>query len=96
MNVLKKFRIGFPRMNIGEKKFHYRLVHLQEKMNNDNSIKHEFTAIINQYYKLNIKNVGSNVATLALGSRPRQRLAKVWAKGEFESHISCSQECKRV
>ncbi len=36
------------------------------------------------------------VATLALGSRPRQGLAKVWAKNEPESHISCSWECKRM
>jgi len=36
------------------------------------------------------------VATLILGSRPRQGLAKVWAKSEFEGHISCSWECKRV
>jgi hypothetical protein len=37
-----------------------------------------------------------SVATLALGSRPRQELAKVRAKSEPESHISCSWECKRV
>jgi hypothetical protein len=36
------------------------------------------------------------VATLALGSRPRQGFAKVWAKNEPGSHISCSWECKRV
>ncbi len=37
-------------------------------------------------------------ATLALGSgsRPREGLAKVWAKSEPGSHISCSWECKRV
>jgi hypothetical protein len=68
INVLKKFRIGFQQMNIGEKKFHYRLVHLQKKINNDNFIKHEFITIINQYYKLDIKNVSFNVTTLALGS----------------------------
>jgi hypothetical protein len=37
-----------------------------------------------------------SVATLALGSRPRQGLAKVQAKSEPGSHISCSQECKKV
>jgi hypothetical protein len=36
------------------------------------------------------------VATLALGSRPKQRLARLRAKSELESHISCSRECKRV
>jgi hypothetical protein len=37
-----------------------------------------------------------SVATLTLGSRPKQGLAKVRAKNEPGSHISCSQECKRV
>jgi hypothetical protein len=37
-----------------------------------------------------------SVATLGLGSRPRQGLAKVRAKSELESHISYSQECKKV
>ncbi len=41
-------------------------------------------------------NVPYNVVTLALGSRPRQGLAKMRAKNEFKSHISCSQECERV
>jgi hypothetical protein len=36
------------------------------------------------------------VTTLALGLQPRQGLTKVWAKSEPESHISCSQECKKV
>jgi len=36
------------------------------------------------------------VATLALGSRPRLRLAKVRVKSEFRSHISCFWECKKV
>jgi hypothetical protein len=36
------------------------------------------------------------VATLALGLQPRQGLAKVRAKSELGSHISCSRECKRV
>jgi hypothetical protein len=36
------------------------------------------------------------VATLALGSRPKQGLTKVQAKSEAKSHISCSQECRRV
>ncbi len=36
------------------------------------------------------------VTTLTLGSQPRQGLTKVRAKNEFRSHISCSQECKRV
>jgi hypothetical protein len=36
------------------------------------------------------------VATLALGSWPRQRLARVRAKTKLGSHISCSWECKRV
>jgi len=36
------------------------------------------------------------IATLALGLRPRQALAKVRVKSELRSHISCSQECKRV
>jgi hypothetical protein len=36
------------------------------------------------------------VTTLALGSRLRQGLAKVRAKSEPKSHISCSREYKRV
>jgi hypothetical protein len=36
------------------------------------------------------------VATLTLGSWPRQRLTKVRAKSEPKSHISCSRECKRM
>jgi hypothetical protein len=36
------------------------------------------------------------VVTLALGSRSRQGLEKVRAKSEPGSHISCSQECKRM
>jgi hypothetical protein len=35
------------------------------------------------------------VATLALGSRPRQGLARGWAKRKPKNHISCSRECKR-
>jgi hypothetical protein len=37
-----------------------------------------------------------DVATLALGSRPRQRLTRVWPKKKPMSHISCSWECRRV
>jgi hypothetical protein len=33
---------------------------------------------------------------VTLGSLPRQGFAKVWAKNEPRSHISCSQECKKV
>jgi len=36
------------------------------------------------------------VATLALGSQPRQGLAMVRAKNELGSNISCSRECKRM
>jgi hypothetical protein len=37
------------------------------------------------------------VATLALGSRPKQGLARLWTKREAQGgHISCSWECKRV
>jgi hypothetical protein len=36
----------------------------------------------------------NNVATLALGSRPRQGFSNVWAKIEPGSHVSCSRECK--
>jgi hypothetical protein len=36
------------------------------------------------------------VTTLALGLRLRQGLAKVHAKMKPRSHISCSQECKKV
>jgi hypothetical protein len=36
------------------------------------------------------------VVTLALGSRPRQGLARVRAKTKLGSHISCSRKCKRV
>jgi hypothetical protein len=36
------------------------------------------------------------VTTLALDSRPRLGLAKVWAKSETGSHISCYWECGRV
>ncbi len=35
-------------------------------------------------------------ATLALGSWPKQGFERVRAKNEPKSHISCSQECKRV
>jgi hypothetical protein len=38
----------------------------------------------------------SSIATLALGSRLRQGLVKVRANNEPMSHISCSQECKRM
>jgi hypothetical protein len=31
-----------------------------------------------------------------LGSQPRQGFTKVWVKSELGSHISWSQECKRV
>jgi hypothetical protein len=41
-------------------------------------------------------NVHVNVTTLALGLQPRQRLAKVWAKSEPKSYISCSWECERM
>jgi hypothetical protein len=61
INVLNFFGVGFQWMNIREKKCHYRLVHPQEKINNNNFIKHEFTTRINQYYKLDIKNLGSNL-----------------------------------
>jgi flagellar basal body rod protein FlgF len=37
-----------------------------------------------------IENALINVVTLALGSQPRQGLAKVRAKSEPGSHISCS------
>jgi len=37
-----------------------------------------------------------SVATLALGSRPRQRVARVRAKRKPRSHITYSQECKKV
>jgi len=40
--------------------------------------------------------MNSCVATLALGSQPRQGLARVWAKKEPRSHISCSWECRTV
>jgi hypothetical protein len=43
-----------------------------------------------------IKRSGTSFATLTLGLRPRQKLAKVWAKSEPRSHISCSRECRRV
>jgi hypothetical protein len=36
------------------------------------------------------------IATLTLGSRPRQGLARGWAKRKLRSHISCFRECKRV
>jgi len=45
---------------------------------------------------VSIKLVVVVIATLALGSRLRQRLARGWAKRKPWSHISCSQECKRV
>ncbi len=31
-----------------------------------------------------------------MDSWPKQGFAKVWAKSKFESHISCSRDCKRV
>jgi hypothetical protein len=46
-------------------------------------------------YKMRMKS--SSVVTLALGSQPRQGLAKVRAKRRKPgSHILCSRECKRV
>jgi hypothetical protein len=41
-------------------------------------------------FKFDIPKWNANVATLALGSQPRQRLAKVQAKRKPGSHISCS------
>jgi hypothetical protein len=41
-------------------------------------------------------NIMGPITTLALALRPRQGLAKVWAKSEPRSHISCSWECKRL
>jgi hypothetical protein len=38
----------------------------------------------------------NNVATLASGSQSRQGLTKMQTKSESGSHISCSQECRRV
>jgi hypothetical protein len=38
----------------------------------------------------------NNVATLVLGSRPRQGVARLRAKREAESHAECSWECKRM
>jgi hypothetical protein len=35
-----------------------------------------------------------NVATLALGLRPRQGVARLQAKRETREHFTCSQECK--
>jgi hypothetical protein len=35
-----------------------------------------------------------NVATLALGSRPRQGVARLRAKWETREHSTCSRECK--
>jgi hypothetical protein len=34
------------------------------------------------------------VATLALGSRPKQRVARLRAKRETREHFTCSRECK--
>ncbi len=51
----------------------------------------------NATYELTFEVMGIiYVITLALGSRQRQGFAKVRAKIEPGSHISCSQECKRV
>jgi hypothetical protein len=40
--------------------------------------------------------IGINCRNQTLGLWPRQGFAKVWAKTKPGSHISCSQECKRV
>jgi hypothetical protein len=40
--------------------------------------------------------MSNSVTTLALGLRPRQRLARLRAKRKPRSHISCSRECKRM
>jgi hypothetical protein len=45
---------------------------------------------------LNHPHKMKDVTTLALGSWPRQGLAKVRAKSEPRSHISCYRKCKRV
>jgi len=46
--------------------------------------------------KLNENNEMESVATLALGSRPKQGLAKAWAKREArESHFML-RKCKKV
>jgi hypothetical protein len=42
-----------------------------------------------------VKGMGV-VATLALGSRPKQGLAKGHAKRKPGVHISCSRECKKM
>jgi len=36
------------------------------------------------------------VITLALGSQPRQGLARLWAKKEAGSHVACSRGCRKV
>jgi hypothetical protein len=38
--------------------------------------------------------VGESVATLALGSQPRQGVARLRAKWETQEHSTCSWECK--
>ncbi len=43
-----------------------------------------------------IKPSFTGVATLALGSRPRQRFARLRAKKEARSHTTYSQECEKV
>jgi hypothetical protein len=52
--------------------------------------------LIRLWKMINVFHLLSHVATLALGSRPKQGLAKVQANSELGSHISCSRECMIV
>jgi hypothetical protein len=58
---------------------------------NVNDVVGLFTVVIvNGEFKITI------VATLPLGSQPKQGITKVQAKIEAGSHISCSRKCKKM
>jgi hypothetical protein len=52
--------------------------------------------VVNNWGFFNVESNWFSVATLALGSRPRQRGCKGAGQEEAGSHITYSQECKKV
>ncbi len=52
------------------------------------------SSTIKEMKNLGNKRMATSVVTLALGSRPRQGVARLRAKWETQEHSTCSQECK--
>jgi hypothetical protein len=60
-------------------------------------ISHMHTQAHNTRHRSNLGEATTfPVATLTLGSRPRQRFARLWNKKEAKNHTTYSQECERV